>query len=120
VTAVNALVAAVNELVDDHNIFRLADSSSNTLTDELRADHGSFVTLTSELKDDVDAMKASVTSLLQKMDGDFADVTNASTDYEASISVAANVAAADVAAITAVEASDPPPVLTNNDDIDPI
>jgi hypothetical protein len=113
-TTTNEIILAVNELVDDHETFRLAASSSNTLTDELRTDHDDFVTLTSELKADFNSQATQLNNLLTKLDND-AGVND--TDYASSITIP-TIAASDVSAITAPEASDPPDVLTNSDDID--
>lgn len=38
---------------------------------------------------EIDGLRSTVTALLQKMDADFADVTNASTDYEATVTLPA-------------------------------
>lgn len=40
------------------------------------------------MRDELDGLRATVTALLQKMDADFADVTNASVDYEATVTLA--------------------------------
>ena len=112
----------VNELVDDHATFKTAVDNLNTLTDELRADHATtktavdelntltdelhddhatFITLTNELHVDVDLITLAVDGVLGKMDADFADVTNASTDYEAVHGVGGSGAVLPAAAITA-------------------
>ena len=43
------------------------------------------------IRDELDAVKAGLVANAQKMDADFADVTNASVDYEASLSLGLNL-----------------------------
>ncbi len=139
-TLLTNLVTVINEVVDDHATTKTAVDELNTLTDELRADHATFITLTDELHDDhainktmtdeihvdVDLNGAALEAILTKLDND-AGITD--TNYVAvhgragsgtSIQAAA-VAATDVATITAGkvstitagEASAGPATLTN-------
>jgi hypothetical protein len=43
------------------------------------------------IRDELDAVKAGVVALAVKMDADFADVANASVDYESTLSLGANL-----------------------------
>jgi len=98
--------------VSQGSLFNLL-SNIVDLVNELQSDHATYKTLTDELKTDgsavfadLTAIRAAFVALTAKMDADFADVTNASTDYAASVDPAALTA-------TAIAASGPA-ALTNS------
>lgn len=59
------------------------------LFDAIRTDLTALRTQALAAHVDIDVLRASVVALTAKMDTDFADVTNASTDYAASVNPAA-------------------------------
>jgi len=78
-------------ILTDLTALKTAVDSLETLTDELGTDGDAVFA-------DLTAIRAAFVALTAKMDADFADVTNASVDYAASVNPAALTATAIAAA----------------------
>lgn len=116
----NNITDLINELQTDAGTQKTTIDQLRVLTTELRADHATFLTLTNELKADMDFVRNSMKDVLIKLDS---DPGASNTNYAAlhgpggsatSLLPAADVAAANVATITATNAAAGPAALTNS------
>lgn len=110
-TTVDAARTAIIELIDDHATNKVTMDESRTAIIELIDDHATFKTVVDDLKTLVNILRGNLIALYTKMDADFADVTNASTDYAAVLGSGGS----DPSAVTAAVASSSPATLTAGD-----
>lgn len=118
VKLLNNLILAVNELITDHATNKTAVDELNLLTDELRADHATFITEQTAIGTTLADYKAIYDAHTHTADGNASRTslpdTGSQTGSPSAASAFTDTSGSPPATISAAEATAGPAALTNN------